>query len=137
MIYNRSLSLVATTWWLEEGTKKQCCGSRMFIPDLESEFFHTGSRIRIFFHPGSASKNCNLNQKTDSKLSELRSGLFIPDPDPDFLPFPDPGSRSQLSTGSRTRIRHTDLAINLRNSVTYFIYKLKFKNIELPGDLAL
>jgi hypothetical protein len=26
-----------------------------------------------------------------SKLLEIWSGLLIPDPDPDFLPFPDPG----------------------------------------------
>jgi hypothetical protein len=26
--------------------------------------------------------------------------LFIPDPDPDFLPIPDPGSRDQKGTGS-------------------------------------
>ncbi len=29
-----------------------------------------------------------------SKLSEIRSGLFIPDPDPDFLSIPDPGSKT-------------------------------------------
>jgi hypothetical protein len=33
--------------------------------------------------------------------------LFIPDPDPDFLPIPDPGSRGQKGTGSRIRIHHT------------------------------
>jgi hypothetical protein len=33
-------------------------------------------------------------------------GLFIPDPDPDFLPIPDPGSRGQKGTGSG--IRNTD-----------------------------
>jgi hypothetical protein len=36
-----------------------------------------------------------------SKLSEIRSRLFIPDPDPDILPIPDPGSRGQKGTGSR------------------------------------
>ncbi len=36
-----------------------------------------------------------------SKLSEIRFGLFLPDPDPDFLPIPDPGA------GSRIRIRNT------------------------------
>jgi hypothetical protein len=30
--------------------------------------------------------------------------LSIPDPDPDFLPIPDPGDKG---TGSRTRIRNT------------------------------
>jgi len=27
--------------------------------------------------------------------------LFIPDPDPDFLPIPDLGSRDQMGTGSQ------------------------------------
>ncbi len=43
-----------------------------------------------------------------SKLSEIKSGVFIPDPDPgfwvltdpDFLPIPYPGSRGQKGTGS-------------------------------------
>jgi hypothetical protein len=51
----------------------------MFIPD--PNFFHPGSRIRI-------------------KELFLSSGLFIPDPDPDFLPIPDPGPRIQKGTGS-------------------------------------
>jgi hypothetical protein len=33
------------------------------------------------------------------------SGMFIPDPDLDFFPIPDPGSRCQKGTGSRIRIR--------------------------------
>ncbi len=33
--------------------------------------------------------------------------MFIPDPDPDFLPIPDPVSRGQKGTGSRIRIRNT------------------------------
>ncbi len=32
-------------------------------------------------------------------------GLFIPDPDPDFLPIPDPGVKK--GTGSRIWIRNT------------------------------
>jgi hypothetical protein len=31
----------------------------------------------------------------------------MPDPDPDFLPIPDPGSRGQKGTGSGIRIRYT------------------------------
>ncbi len=60
------------------------------------------SKIRIFFildqnfshpDPGFASKNLRiLTQKIVCKLSEIWSGLFIPDPDPDFLPIPNPGS---------------------------------------------
>jgi hypothetical protein len=63
---------------------KQCCGSGMITP--HPNFFHPGSRIRI--------KNLDIvTQKIVSKLSEIGSGWFIPDPDPDFLPIPDPGSR--------------------------------------------
>jgi hypothetical protein len=32
--------------------------------------------------------------------------MFIPDPDLDFLPIPDPGYRSQKDTGTRIRIRN-------------------------------
>jgi hypothetical protein len=42
------------------------------------------------------------------KLSEISSGLFIPDPDPDYLPIPDSGSRGEKGTGSRIRIRNTE-----------------------------
>ncbi len=41
------------------------------------------------------------------KCSKIWFGLFIPDPDPEFLPIPDPGSRGQKGTGSRIRIRNT------------------------------
>jgi hypothetical protein len=42
-----------------------------------------------FFLPGSASKNLSiLIQKIVSKLSEIWSGLSIPDPDPDFITHP-------------------------------------------------
>jgi hypothetical protein len=33
--------------------------------------------------------------------------MCIPDPDLDFLPIPEPGSRGQKGTGSRIRIRIT------------------------------
>jgi hypothetical protein len=70
-----------------------------------SEFFQ--SQIP---DPGSSSKNLSiLTQKIVSKFSEILSGLFIPDPDPGFLPIPDPGSRGQKGTGSWIRIRNTDL----------------------------
>ncbi len=42
-----------------------------------------------------------------SKLTEMWSAIFIPDPDLDFLPIPDPGS--QKGIGSRIRIRDTDV----------------------------
>jgi hypothetical protein len=66
--------------------KAQCCGSGRFIPDPN------------FFHPGSTSKN----------LSILTQKLFS-DPDPDFLPIPDPGSSVKKAldpgSGSATLIR--------------------------------
>ncbi len=66
-------------------------------------FFYP-SRIRIFFHPVSASKIFKyFNPNIVSKLSEIWSGLFIPDPDPDFLPIPDPVSRGHKGH----RIRNT------------------------------
>ncbi len=44
----------------------------------------------------SALKNSSiLTQQIVSKLSEIFSGMFIPDPDLDFLPISDPESRGQ------------------------------------------
>ncbi len=51
---------------------------RFSIPDPGYEFFHLGSRIRIYSipDPGSASKNLSiLAQKIVSKLSEIWSGF--------------------------------------------------------------
>jgi hypothetical protein len=71
-------------------------GSEFFpswILDPGSDFFHPGSRIRIkefkYFSP-----------KNGSKLSEILSGLFILDPDPDFYPsrILDPGVKNALHT---------------------------------------
>ncbi len=70
------------------------------IPDSGSKFFHPG--------PGSARKNIsNLTQKIVSKLSEICSGLFIPDPDPGFWFFTHPRFRIQGSKRHRIRIRNT------------------------------
>ncbi len=58
------------------------------------EFFPSRTRI----------KNLSiLAQKMVSKLLEIWSGLFISDPDPDFLPIPDPGYKGQKGTVSRIR----------------------------------
>ncbi len=80
---------------------KQCCGSGMIIPD--PKFFHSGSWIKGFTDPGSrsasASKNLSiLTQKNVSKLSVIWSKMFIPDPDLDFLPVPDPESATLLKS---------------------------------------
>ncbi len=84
---------------VDEGFRhfRLCCRSWMFVPNPN------------FFHPGSASKNLSiLTQKIVSKLSEIWSGLFIPDPDPAFLPIPYPGYRvkkaSDPGSGSATLI---------------------------------
>ncbi len=79
-----------------------------------------------FFHPGSASKNLSIliQEKNGSKLSEIWSGWLIPDPDPDFLPIPDPGLRGQKATGSRIRIRNTAAHFNFFTPslfVPYFV----------------
>jgi hypothetical protein len=74
----------------------QYSGSMMFI--------HLGSWICI-------EENLSiLTRKTVAKLSKIWSGLFIPDPDPDFLPIPDPGSRGQKGTGSRIWIPNTGIS---------------------------
>ncbi len=79
-------------------------------PISDPTFFHPGSRIRLFFIPdpnfflpGSRIHIKELkyfNPKIVFKLSQIWSGLFFPDPDPNFLPIPDPGSRGQKCTGS-------------------------------------
>jgi hypothetical protein len=79
----------------------QCCGSGMFIPD--PNFFHHGSRVKKLPDPGSASASKNLSiltQNIVSKLSEILSGMFVPDPDFDFLPIPDPVVKKASDPGS-------------------------------------
>ncbi len=84
------------------------------LPVLRIRDVYPGSRIRFFFilDHGSASKNLSiLNQKNVSKLSEIWSGLFIPDldrgsgffypswiPDPGVKKAPDPGSATLKTT---------------------------------------
>jgi hypothetical protein len=53
-------------------------------------------------------------------------GLLTPDPDPDFLPIPDLGSRGQKGAGSRIRIRNTGVQI--------VIWKLNI--YKRPTDLS-
>jgi hypothetical protein len=57
-------------------------------------------RIKEFKYP-------TLTQEIVSKLSEISNMIRIPDPDPDFLPIPDPGYRGNKGTGSRIRISNT------------------------------
>ncbi len=70
----------------------------MFIP--YPNFFHLGSEIfssRIRIKEFTV---CILTQKNGIKLSEIWSELFIPDPDPDFLPIPDLGLKKAPVPGS-------------------------------------
>jgi hypothetical protein len=76
----------------------------MFIPD--PTLFNPGSRNQIvsikefkYFNP---KKWFPSSKKYDPGCSSR-----IPNPDPDILPIPDPESRGQKGTGSRTRIRNT------------------------------
>jgi hypothetical protein len=88
--------------------QKQCCGSGMFIPD--PTFFHPGSRIPDpnFSIPDPGSRiRIKEFQSFNPKKWFLSSRKYdpgcssrIPDPDPYFLPIPDPGSRGQKGTGS-------------------------------------
>jgi hypothetical protein len=86
----------------------------MFIPDPGSDFFPSRVLDPNFFHPGSRIRNkefkCFNPKKwfVSSRKYDLGCSSRIPDPDPDFLPIPDPGSRGQKGTGSRIRIRNTD-----------------------------
>jgi hypothetical protein len=101
-------SFLARNGKIGKPSSNQFCGSGIFIPDRN--FFHPQSGDPNFFYPdpGSASKDLSiLTQKMVSKLLEIWSGFFIPYPDPEFFPIPDPGSRGQNGTGSR--IRNTGL----------------------------
>jgi hypothetical protein len=76
----------------------------MFIRIPDPNFFYPGSRVKKI--PGSASvirtiltQKLFLNsRKYDPKYS---SWIRILDPDLDFLPIPDPGSRGQKGTRSQ------------------------------------
>jgi hypothetical protein len=97
----------------EEPTNGQCCGSGMFILDLDRLFsipdpnFFT-SRIPdpnfSIPDPGSASKNLSIIKKLFLSYRKYDPGCSsrIPDPDPYFLPIQDPGSRGQKGTCSTT-----------------------------------
>ncbi len=85
------------------------------IPD--PNFFYPGSRIWIFSISDPNQRILSiLTQKIVSELSEIWSGLFVPDPDPDFLPIPDPGSRDKKAPGPGSRISDLGSRIRIRNT---------------------
>jgi hypothetical protein len=98
--YRRNLSSLSKSSVADPG-----CLSR--IPD--PTFFHPGSRIRTVSipDPGSSKNLSILTTKKpkkwflSSKKYDLGCSSLIPDPDADFLPIPDPGSRGQKGTQSR------------------------------------
>jgi hypothetical protein len=65
----------------------------MFIPDPNFPIPDPGSKKFRIPDPHQIIKEI-LNQKTVFKLSEIRSGMLIPDPDLDCLSILDPGSGS-------------------------------------------
>jgi hypothetical protein len=65
----------------------------MFIPDPNFSIPDPGSKRFRIPDPHQIIKEI-LNQNTVFKLSEIRSGMLIPDPDLDCLPILDPGSGS-------------------------------------------
>jgi hypothetical protein len=65
-------------------------GFCQFIQDPGPNFFHPGSEFFAILDAGFTSKNLSILTK---KILFLRSGLFIPDPDPDFLPSRIQGSK--------------------------------------------
>ncbi len=84
--------------WVRSGSVAHSPRSRGYLlPVLRVRDVYPGSRIRIneFKH---------FNQKIVSKLTEIRSGLFVPDPDPGSgsWVFTHPGSRGQKGPGSAT-----------------------------------
>jgi hypothetical protein len=99
--------------------KFQCYGSGMFIPD--PNVFHPGSRVIRILDPGSGftSKLFKyFNPKIVSKLSEIWSGMFIPDPDLDFFThsgslIQDPGVEKAPDPGSATLKKSTVLIVHL------------------------
>ena len=58
----------------EENTTQQCCGSRMFNPDLIFSIPDPGSRVKMILDPGYASKNISIFN------TKIQSWMFIPDP---------------------------------------------------------
>ncbi len=70
----------------------------MFIPD--PNIFNPGSPIQGQKESRIRIKEFKyIYQKIVSKLSEIWSKMFIPDPDIDFLPIPDPGVKKAPDPG--------------------------------------
>ncbi len=102
------------------------------------------SRIRIFLSriktipdPGSASasKNWSISNPKNYFLAlVIRSGMHIPDPDPEFgswfITHPDPGSRGQKGAGSTTLISSILLSQTPESLIFRFLQVLFDKKIQ-------
>ncbi len=88
-------------------------------------------------HPGSTSKNLSiLTQKNVSKLSEIWSGLFIPDPDPVFLPIPDPAPQHCTVWWIQDCIhKYRRVYPTIRKRLDLF--HLVLRHLVSPGELLL
>jgi hypothetical protein len=116
---------------------------------LGSDFFPSRIRTVSIPDPGSASKNLSiLSPKKwflSSRKYDLGCSSRIPDPDADFLPIPDPGSRGQKGTGSRIRIRNTGfpnpfkLQLNLQTKRGWeiWIYRVSRWTHPVKGDVVV
>ncbi len=92
-------------------------GSQCYKYSVADPGYYPGSEcflspIHIFSIPDPHQRIKYFNPKNVSKLSEISSGLFIPDPYPDFFSpsqAPDPGSRGKKAPdpGSATLVINT------------------------------
>jgi hypothetical protein len=88
---------------------KSVLGIRDVYPRSQMRIFHPGSRVKKIPDPHQRLQ-VFLTSKSQivSKLSEISSGMFIPDPGSgfDFLPVPDPGARKAPDPGSGSATLH-------------------------------
>jgi hypothetical protein len=111
------------------------CGTGLFSI-LGIRDVYPGSRIRNFSIPDPGSKRFRipdpnqriLTQKI-TKLSKIRSGLFIQDPDPGSRFFNHPESRGQKGTGSRIRISKNCF---FKSSLCLNFFAFSVRSLQLP-----
>ncbi len=95
----------------------------------DPNLFHPGSE---FFPPRIRVKEFKYsNPKIVSKLSEIWSRLFIPDPDPVFYP-----SRIQGDKKARIRIRNTGVINNFRSFCGMFLGLFTLWIVCLPKRVS-
>ncbi len=107
-----------------------------------SDFFPSRIRTVSIPDPGSSSKNLSIltpkkSKKMVSKLKQIWSGLFIPDPDADFLPsrIPDPGVKKAPNpgSGSATLVR-VSLMSTQKVGVSFHFFTCVFRFMFYPDS---